>query len=249
MIRRLNSAALDKNYLAARPYQVTPISADFFKLVVNKPWGNEYMMYSNPSVEIWNLFIGHGKATSMHCHPNKKTALVVLDGKALFSSLNESMELSPMCAIIIEPGVFHSTQAISTVGVRLLEFETPPMKHDLIRLEDRYGRANEGYEGLEKMTLSSDHVRFAADDIDKPKKLCNSEMCIRYVNNINDLTGINVGKADLAVIIKGCITSKYGDPLYNVVDVFHPEEFSNDSDFIYTDLQFFTIKRVEQDEY
>ena len=249
MIKRLNPVTLDKSYLAVRPYRVAPISADFFKLVVNKPWGNEYLMYSSPSVEIWNLFIGHGKATSMHCHPNKKTALVVLDGKALFSSLNESMELSPMCAIIIEPGVFHSTQAISAGGVKVLEFETPPMKHDLIRLEDKYGRVNEGYEGLEKMTPSGGHTRFAAEDVDKPKVLCNSEMCIRSVNNIDDLDGINTSKADLAVIIKGCIESKHGEPLYGVADAFHPGEFSDGGDFIYKDLQFLTIKRAGQNGY
>lgn len=244
MILRLSPTALDKNYIAARqPYQTTPIVADFLKLVVNKPWGNEYLMYSNPSVEVWNLFIGHGKATSMHCHPNKKTALVVLDGNVLFSSLNESMELSPTCAIIIDPGVFHSTQAISKGGVKVLEFETPPMKHDLIRLEDKYGRANEGYEGLEKMAPGVNLVRFAVNDTDNIKSLCNNRICIKSVTGAGDLAVINNGNADLAVVISGSIISKNGDLLFSVADVLHPEELNSDDDVVYSgNLQFLTIK-------
>lgn len=243
MILRISSTMLDKSYIAARSYRATPINADFFKLVVNKPWGNEYLMYSNPSIEVWNLFIGCGKATSMHCHPNKKTALIVLDGNALFSSLNESVELSPMCAVIIEPGVFHSTQAISKSGVKLLEFETPPMKHDLIRLEDKYGRANEGYEGLEKMRPSSGHIRFATNDIDNTKKLCNSKIGIRQVNNATDLIKINNEIIDLVVIINGSINSKFGDILYGVGDILRLEELNGDENVVYNNnLQFLTIK-------
>lgn len=245
MIIRLSTTKLDRDYLAARSYRAMPISVDFSKLIVNKPWGNEYSMYNNPQVEIWNLFISHGRATSMHCHPNKKTALVVLDGQALFSSLNESVELSPMCAVVLEPGVFHSTQAISAAGVKLLEFETPPMKQDLIRLEDRYGRVNEGYEGLTKMTPHNDLLRFAVDDINNVKNVCNNNVCIKSINNVNDLAVIVNEKANLAVIINGSITSKHNDILFGPVDIFHPEEFNDASEIIYKDLQILTIKRNE----
>lgn len=244
MILKLNPTELDRNYIAARSYQAIPISADFSKLIVKKPWGNEYLMYSNPQVEVWNLFVSYGKATSMHCHPNKKTALVVLDGKALFSSLNESMELSPMCAVILEPSVFHSTQAISAAGVKLLEFETPPMKHDLIRLEDKYGRVNKGYEGLKEMMPHNNLLRFTADDINNVKNLCNNNICIKFINNTNDLAAISHEKTDLVVIIKGSIISKYGDMVYGLVDVLHSEEFNGIDNVVYKDLQLLTIKRV-----
>lgn len=245
MIFKLGSTLLDKNYLAARQYQATAINVDFFKLVVNKPWGHEYLMYGNPSVEVWSLFIRHNSATSMHCHPNKKTALVILDGHANFSSLNGSMELSPMDAVIIEAGAFHSTQAASKDGVRALEFETPPMKHDLVRLEDKYGRVNEGYEGLEKMTAHDHLPRFLTDDLNNPKDVCNSRICIRVVNSINDVVESNNQKADLAVIINGSIVSKHGDTIYGPVDIIRPEEFDDENNVSCKDLQLLTIKKYE----
>src|SRR3989344_749460 len=145
MIKQLNQSSLDRKYLSLRPYTATPINADFSKLLVNKPWGNEYMLYNSPSIEVWNLFISYQKATSMHCHPNKKTSLIVIEGRVLFSSLNESLELTALDAVAIGSGTFHSTQCASVGGARVLEFESPPMKHDLIRLEDKYGRAQDGY--------------------------------------------------------------------------------------------------------
>lgn len=244
MIFKLGSTILDKNYLATRQYQATPISADFFKLVVNKPWGNEYLVYSNPSIEIWNLFIKHNSATSMHCHPKKKTSLVILDGQASFSSLNGSMELFPMDAVIIEAGTFHSTQAISKNGVRALEFETPPMKHDLVRLEDKYGRANEGYEGLEKMVASSGYfTRLAVHEFNIVKNVCGRNLCIIPVDNTRDMLSVSGQKANLAVIIKGLILSKHGDTLYGPTDIVHLEEFEDGDGIYYKDLQILTIKK------
>lgn len=248
MISKLSATLLDKSYLAARQYQATPVSVDFFKLVVNKPWGEEYLMYSNPSVEVWSLFIKHNSATSMHCHPNKKTALVILDGYANFSSLNGSLELSPMDAVIIEAGAFHSTQAASKNGARALEFETPPMKHDLVRLEDKYGRVNEGYEGLEKMIVRDYLPRFSIHDINSPKNVCDSSICIRPVNSINGIVEVKNPKADLAVIINGSIISKHGDTIFGPVDIIQPEEFDRGSGLSCRDLQLLTIGRDNQEK-
>ena len=246
MIFRLNFTPLDKKYLAVRPYNATPIAADFSKLVVNKPWGNEYLMYSNPSVEIWNLFIGYNKATSMHCHPNKKTILVILDGKANFSSLNESMELSPMDAVIINSGTFHSTQATSKSGAKVLEFETPPMKHDLIRLEDKYGRADSGYEGLEKMMIESSHIRFAVNDIGNTKDFCNSRICVKHINNNNDLITLGDEKNDLMIVTAGAVISKHGDALCGPADILRTEELNDGAGIVCRDLQILTIKTMNR---
>ena len=53
---------------------------DYSNVVVKKPWGYEYLIYCNDIVAIWILHIQCGAQTSMHCHPNKKASLVVLDG-------------------------------------------------------------------------------------------------------------------------------------------------------------------------
>ena len=48
---------------------------------------------------------------------------------------------------MIRKGLFHSTKAISQKGAMIFEIETPVNKHDIVRLEDKYGRAAKPYEG------------------------------------------------------------------------------------------------------
>ena len=49
---------------------------------VKKPWGYEYLVYENQEVALWYLYIKDKHSTSMHCHPNKTTGLILLDGRA-----------------------------------------------------------------------------------------------------------------------------------------------------------------------
>jgi len=214
MIKKINQSSLDKKYLSILNYKAVPISADFRNLFVNKPWGSEYLMYDNDDVEVWHLFIKHQRSTSMHCHPNKRTALVVIEGRALFSSLNESMELLPLDAVILDPGVFHSSQSISSEGLRLLEFENPPMKHDLLRLEDRYGRTEQGYEGIEKMTKDKEHTRFYGVNKGSIQNFCNKKICLKTVQSRKDIENLN--GMDLAIILGGRIESRTKENLFLV---------------------------------
>ncbi len=209
MIKRFISSDLDKKYLALRQYQTTPIKADFSKLVVNKPWGYEYLVLNTPAIEVWHLFIKQHHATSMHCHPNKKTALLVLEGKAIFSSLNKSVELGPLDTIIVDAGVFHSTQALSSGGIYVLEYETPPMKHDLVRLEDKYGRALNGYEGIDKMVANGKgYPRFSGSNktVGKTLGLYNNKASVKSVSGFNDLKKLLTGNS-VALILSGVIYS------------------------------------------
>ena len=50
--------------------------------IVKKPWGYEYLAYENNHVALWLLYIKHTHSTSLHCHPNKTTGLILLDGEA-----------------------------------------------------------------------------------------------------------------------------------------------------------------------
>jgi hypothetical protein len=47
---------------------------------------------------------------------------------------------------MIRQGLFHSTKATSKNGAFIFEIETPADKHDLVRLEDKYGREGKPYE-------------------------------------------------------------------------------------------------------
>ena len=227
MIRRINFSALDRQFLALKSIGTNPIKANLANVVVNKPWGYEYLLSSTPLVEVWHLSLNYLKSTSTHCHPNKKTALIVLSGKALFSSLNESIELSPLDAVILDSGVFHSTKCLSKYGLKLLEIETPPMKHDLIRLKDDYGRAGKGYEGSGEMNSANNtYVKFNGQDM-VIKKLCNKKICLSFIETKKELAGQPFfKKPGLSVILSGFIKSDTNKPLYGLGDVISTDELS-----------------------
>ena len=116
------------------------------KTVVKKPWGYEYLVYQNDKVALWFLHILDGQQTSMHCHPKKTTGLILLDGEAEISFIMNSFRIKPVSKTMIRKGLFHSTKATSTDGAYVFEIETPVDKHDLVRLEDKYGREGKEYE-------------------------------------------------------------------------------------------------------
>lgn len=111
--------------------------------IVIKPWGREYLCYRNEEVAIWVLEIKNGFATSLHCHPRKNTALIVLQGDVELSFIRDISphRLFGLDKINIFRGRFHRTRAVSE-GVVLLEVETPEDKRDIVRMEDDYGREN-----------------------------------------------------------------------------------------------------------
>jgi len=120
---------------------------DYKSVVIPKPWGKEYLLFEESNVAGWVLHINRGEKTSLHCHPKKKTSLIVLNGEAKISFLTSSIEVSRGNKTIIRQGVFHSTEALSDLC--LLEIETPVDKGDLIRLKDLYGREGTPYETTE----------------------------------------------------------------------------------------------------
>lgn len=136
------------NMSLTRTVPVAPeIKKDYKNMVVNKPWGYEYLLFENDQVAIWVLFLKQGAKTSMHCHPKKKTSLLVLEGEAKTSSLSTQFALKAFDGVVIDRGVFHSTATDFETGAFVMEIETPPEKSDLVRLKDEYGRENKGYEG------------------------------------------------------------------------------------------------------
>ena len=129
------------------------------QVIVNKPWGYEYLMYENDQVAMWLLHIANGQQTSMHCHPIKTTGLVLLKGEAELSFLADKKLICAPEKQMIRRGLFHSTKAVSDGGIFMLEIETPNDKNDLVRLSDEYGRADSGYETSDhEMTKTNECV-------------------------------------------------------------------------------------------
>jgi acetoin:2,6-dichlorophenolindophenol oxidoreductase subunit alpha len=190
------------------------------KAVVKKPWGYEYLVYQNESVALWCLHIDQGQATSLHCHPNKKTGLILLSGEATLSFLNDSIHLKTLGRLILRPGLFHSTKAISPDGITLLELETPVDKGDLVRFEDTYGREKKPYEGKDQMQpLPKDFICFREPKIGKPSKykMGGSTLFVEKFTGAADLEA--KPKDAVIAVLDGGLVSDGGEPIVCAGDV------------------------------
>lgn len=167
-------------------------TSDYKGIVVNKPWGYEYLMYENKYVAIWILYLKYNEATSMHCHPNKKTSYIVLSGTVVCLTLEGWTERKAGEGLLIDEGVFHSTKVISESGAIVMEMESPPNKKDLVRLKDEYGRENQGYEGPDKMSkdiLRYEYIDFHAVKTGRKysKKLRNCHLSLYCSDKTDDI--------------------------------------------------------------
>lgn len=146
MIKNINVSELDKNFLKNTKYKIDKCNIDFKDILVKKPWGEEYLLFENKNCAIWVLYIKYMHNTSMHCHINKKTSLICIDGQVSCNTLSTNNILNPLDALILEKTVFHQTNSITKKGSFILEIETPVNKFDLVRINDEYGRRGKDYE-------------------------------------------------------------------------------------------------------
>lgn len=139
---------------------------DYSNMIVKKPWGYEYLAFENRHVAIWVLHIVRKRKTSTHCHPNKVTGLILLNGSATFYNDGHPIDMKAMDGVIIGEGIFHCTEAssahsidpVSENGIWVMEIESPPMKNDLVRKTDQYGRAGKPYEGKDEWVLDTKEI-------------------------------------------------------------------------------------------
>ena len=188
-------------------------------VIVKKPWGYEYLMYQNNSVGMWCLHIRSGEQTSLHCHPAKKTGLILLSGEADVKFFNDSVRLRSIAKLMLRPGLFHSTAAISSDGIVLLEIETPPDKNNLVRLEDVYGREDKPYEGADSLSpLTDKHLRLH----EPPKDATNRYQlhgCTLIMGKADDVSHIYSQPGDIMVVLDGGLSSSNGESILSAGDV------------------------------
>ncbi|MBF0125145.1 MAG: hypothetical protein HQL60_07400 [Magnetococcales bacterium] len=228
-IQRLHLSDIDRYHLdrqANRAVAQELQPDDYHNRVVLKPWGYEFLLFENSSVAVWFLSIRPDHATSMHCHPHKKTALLLLSGKAFSSTFQKRQFLLPGEALMIEKGVFHATRAYSNQGIDLIEVETPPNKLDLCRLEDQYGRLTCGYEGYAQMVtqeLSAFHYhRFAEDDHDSHLFTTDGKYAIRMATfaSADDFSSqFKIDPGALYCLCTGSLRAGSGMPVCGVGDI------------------------------
>ena len=159
---------------------------EYKNVIVNKPWGYEYLAYENEHVGLWFLHIEKNQQTSLHCHPKKDTGLIVLDGTVDVSFLNDINRLVAGRKIMIRKGLFHSTKALSESGANIFEIETPKLKHDLVRLEDKYGRKAKPYEGKSSEEEKTRECIFFKDPKKNEKNTYIFSNCKIFVESITN---------------------------------------------------------------
>jgi mannose-6-phosphate isomerase len=111
--------------------------------VVDKPWGNELWWAVTDRYVGKILHIKAGEALSLQYHRQKDETVMVLTGKLKFEYFAEGQEpqvkiLEPRQPFHVTPGLRHRMTAVEDTDV--LEVSTTELD-DVVRLEDRYGRA------------------------------------------------------------------------------------------------------------
>jgi mannose-6-phosphate isomerase-like protein (cupin superfamily) len=110
---------------------------------VAKPWGQEEIFARTERYVGKILSIDAGEALSLQYHRFKDETLRVLDGSLDFEA-GEAPDrmvrhrLEAGAVVHVPPGTLHRLTAVT--DCRLLEVSTPELD-DVVRLEDRYGRA------------------------------------------------------------------------------------------------------------
>ena len=109
---------------------------------VAKPWGNELVFAENEKYAGKILHLDPGQSLSLQYHERKDETVFVLTGEVTLLVGGEAnmteLRLRPGEAYRIRPGVRHRLSA--EVSSDLVEVSTPELD-DVVRLEDRYGRA------------------------------------------------------------------------------------------------------------
>lgn len=218
MITRLYRSKSDiENLSRVRTvFSEEPDTFNYKRLVVQKPWGYEYLVFENSYVAVWMLYVKENHQTSMHCHPNKKTSLIVIKGEVMCSTLEGFMPRKAGDGLIIESSVFHSTRATSKGGAIVMEIESPPNKSDLVRLKDAYGREGTGYESVSEMSRDTRKYEYIDFHDVNPKKrktiffgACSMSFCVHKAHKTIH-TRLQREKGDILCLLAGSMHNHEG---------------------------------------
>ena len=112
---------------------------------VDKPWGYEIWWARTERYVGKILHVRKGESLSLQYHRVKDETIRIQSGRLLFETRGADeegelrrLELEPGDVVHITPGTLHRMTGLEDTDV--LEVSTPELD-DVVRLEDRYGRA------------------------------------------------------------------------------------------------------------
>jgi len=106
--------------------------------IVDKPWGREIWYAHTDRYAGKVLEVTGGHLLSLQKHRVKHETLYLLTGRIRLTLDDELFDWLPGTAVSIPPDTVHRMEALEDSV--LLEVSTPELD-DVVRLEDRYGRA------------------------------------------------------------------------------------------------------------
>lgn len=226
---------------------------DYSKVVVNKPWGYEYMIFANEEIAVWILYLKPSAQTSMHCHPNKKTSLVVLEGNVTCSDIVDHIDRKAGEGLLIEKGAFHKTSNVSNRGAFVMEIESPVNKRDLVRLKDNYGREGQGYESATQHSLDTqnyNYISFQNLDIQHnfKKSYGRCSMTFKKLSDEKVLDEIlELNPEDIICLLKGLLLDPSNRSVVEVGDTMTVAELRRYGQLhVSRDTEMLTIKKIDR---
>lgn len=108
--------------------------------VVDKPWGREVWWAVSEGYAGKRIEVRAGMALSLQYHAHKHETILFQEGRVRLLLDGQEREVGPGHVAVIPPGTTHRMTAITDAV--LFEVSTPELD-DVVRLEDRYGRATE----------------------------------------------------------------------------------------------------------
>lgn len=120
--------------------------------IIPKPWGREIWYAHEARYAGKILEVKQGHALSLQKHERKHETMYLQSGRLRYHLNGVDFAMEPGECITIRPGDIHRVEALEDAVI--LEVSTPELD-DVVRLEDRYGRA----EGTGDRGLGTEEAR------------------------------------------------------------------------------------------
>jgi mannose-1-phosphate guanylyltransferase len=121
-----------------RPVEGPGLHAPAASHTVDKPWGQETWWAHTARYVGKRIDVRAGHALSLQLHERKHETLYVLQGEVRLRLGGDERCVGPGHVAVVPPGTVHRIEALTDAV--LFEVSTPELD-DVVRLEDRYGRA------------------------------------------------------------------------------------------------------------
>jgi mannose-6-phosphate isomerase-like protein (cupin superfamily) len=109
----------------------------------NRPWGRWEVLETGEGFAVKRITVNPGAILSLQLHHGREEHWIIVKGKARVSRGDEVLELARNAAVFIP---LETPHRIENPGEEVLEFIEVQVsdkldENDIVRLEDRYGRA------------------------------------------------------------------------------------------------------------